>query len=67
MGVPVLVISAKIEEEIANIDEKTKSELKPEELLALGGLTESGLSKIIRQSRNLLKLNTFYTVGPTGN
>jgi len=39
--------------------------LTEQELLDLGGLKESGLSQIIRESRKLLGLHNFYTVGPT--
>ena len=49
------------------MDAKTKSELTEKELLELGGLKESGLSQVIRESRRQLGFNCYYTVGPTGN
>lgn len=55
-----IVISAKIESEVALLaDEKEKKAF----LDALG-LSETGLSKIIRASYALLNLITFFTVGP---
>jgi ribosome-binding ATPase YchF (GTP1/OBG family) len=59
-NIKCLIISAKIEEEIANMKEISK-----EDILNLG-LTESGLNQIIRESSKLLGLLTFYTVGPNG-
>ncbi len=53
-------ISARIEEEIANLpDENDKKEF-----LAAAGLSETGLSSIIRLCYSLLKQITFFTVGP---
>ncbi len=48
------------------MDDAARGDMTMEELLELGGLKESSLSKIIRESRKLLGLQTFYTVGPTG-
>ncbi len=53
-------ISAKIEEEIANLG----SEEDKKEFLASLGLAETGLSKIIRAGHHLLGLATYFTVGP---
>jgi len=56
----VVMVSAAIEAEIAIIqDENEKSEY-----IASLGLSESGLSRIIRGGYNLLDLITFFTVGP---
>ena len=54
-----VVISARIEEEIAQLD--------PEEqamFLSEMGLTEAGLDRLIRAGYALLHLQTFFTVGP---
>lgn len=59
-GATSLVISAKIEEEIASlatIEEK-------QEFLATMGLAEPGLARIIKAGHDLLDLITFFTVGP---
>ena len=56
----IIIISSKIEAEIANlqtIDEK-------QEFLESIGLTETGLSQIITSSYKLLNLATFFTIGP---
>jgi len=36
-----------------------------EELFALGGIKESGLEQIIKESQKLLRIQNFYTAGPT--
>lgn len=59
-GAESVVISAKIESEIALIDD---AEEKAEFLETLG-LSEPGLNKIIRAGYKLLNLVTFFTVGP---
>jgi len=59
-GSEVLVICAKIEEEITQLDDEEKK-LFLEEL----GLKESGLDKLIRASYKLLGLMSFLTAGPT--
>ncbi|SHK22535.1 redox-regulated ATPase YchF [Paramaledivibacter caminithermalis] len=58
-GAEVVVISAKIEQEIAELDDKEKYAFL-EEL----GLKESGLDKLIRSSYHLLDLISFLTAGP---
>ncbi|WP_432409446.1 redox-regulated ATPase YchF [Wukongibacter sp. M2B1] len=58
-GAEVVVISAKIEQEIAEIDDEEKDAFL-EEL----GLKESGLDKLIRSSYHLLDLISFLTAGP---
>ncbi len=58
-GAGTVVISARIEEEI--------SQLEPDEAeLFLGemGLEEAGLDRLIRAGYDLLKLETYFTVGP---
>lgn len=53
-------ISAKIEEEIANLDDEEEKQ----EFLATIGLEETGLSQIIQRGYELLNLTTFFTIGP---
>ncbi|MCL2369168.1 MAG: redox-regulated ATPase YchF [Alphaproteobacteria bacterium] len=57
---PVLIISSKIEQEIAMLDDLSERELFLNDI----GLSESGLSRVIRSGYDLLGLQTFYTVGP---
>ena len=57
-GSEVIVISAKVEEEIAVLDDDEK-EMFLEEL----GLKESGLDKLVRASYDLLGLATYFTAG----
>lgn len=57
-NIPCLVVSAKIEEEISNLDEETKS-LFLSEL----GITESGLDKLVKTTYSLLGLQTYFTAG----
>ena len=57
---PVLVISSKIEMEIAQIVDPTERKMFLDDL----GLSESGLDKIIRTGYATLGLQTFYTIGP---
>ncbi|EGQ3421202.1 redox-regulated ATPase YchF [Staphylococcus pseudintermedius] len=54
----VIVISAKIEEEIATLDEEDKA-MFLEEL----GIEEPGLNRLIRKTYDLLGLATFFTAG----
>jgi len=56
---PVVVVSARIEAEIASLEPSEKAEF-----LESVGLAESGLAKIIRTGYQLLDLLTFFTVGP---
>ncbi len=54
------IISAKIEQEIATLsDEEEKKEF-----LETIGISETGLSKIIKKGYALLNLITFFTIGP---
>ncbi|MHC6179400.1 redox-regulated ATPase YchF [Clostridium sp. JNZ X4-2] len=54
----VIVISAKIEEELSALDDDEKSEM-----LSEYGLTEAGLDKLINASYKLLGLMSFLTAG----
>src|SRR5699024_2215620 len=54
----VVVVSAKIEEEIAELDEEEKKEFI-EEL----GIAESGLDQLIRAAYDLLGFATYFTAG----
>jgi ribosome-binding ATPase len=55
----VVVISAAIEAEVAQLDREER-----EEFLSELGLTETGLGRIIRAGYDLLELITYFTVGP---
>ena len=58
-GAEVVVISAAIEAELAQLPEAERAEF-----LASLGLTEPGLNRVIRAAYKLLGLKTFYTAGP---
>lgn len=58
-GAQAVVISAAIEEEIAQMDDGDRSEF-----LADMGLDDSGLNKIIKAGFALLGLQTYFTAGP---
>lgn len=55
----VLVISAQIEAEIASLDSYEERQMFLEDL----GLTESGVTKLIRAAYKLLNLATYFTAG----
>lgn len=55
-----VVISAAIESEVAQLTD----EAEQQEFLAALGLSETGLSRIIKAGYNLLGLETFFTSGP---
>ena len=57
---PVLIISSKIEMEIAQIVDIEERKMFLDEL----GLNESGLDQVIHTGYDTLGLQTFYTVGP---
>ena len=57
---PVLVISSKIEMEIAQIVDPDERKMFLTEL----GLTQSGLDQVIKTGYETLGLQTFYTIGP---
>ena len=54
-----VVISARIEEEIAQLDAE-----EAQEFLSEMGLEEPGLDRVIRAGYRLLQLETYFTVGP---
>jgi len=58
-GAAAVVISAKIEEEIAQLDPAEQKEF-----LATLGLKEAGLDRLIRAGYGLLGLQTYFTAGP---
>jgi GTP-binding protein YchF len=58
-GAEVVVISAAIEAELAQLPEAERAEF-----LASLGLEEPGLNRVIRSAYKLLGLKTFYTAGP---
>ena len=58
-GAKSVVISAKIESEIALLDPEERGEF-----LETLDLTEPGLSRLIREAFGLLGLQTYFTVGP---
>lgn len=60
-GDSVLTVSCKLEEEVSQMsdDESAKGEM-----LQAYGLQETGLARIIKESNGLLKLATYYTIGP---
>lgn len=57
--VPVVVVSARIEAEMADLDAAEK-----QEYLESLGLKQTGLTQIIRTGYSLLDLITFFTAGP---
>ncbi len=57
-GAPVVAICAKIEEEIADLDDADKAEF-----LADIGMAEPGLNRLIRDAFKLLGLQTYFTAG----
>ena len=60
LAMPSVVISAKIESEVALLE----TEAEKNEFLESLGLKETGLSQIVRCGYGLLDLLTFFTVGP---
>ena len=58
-GAGCVVISAAIEEEIAQLDDAERAEF-----LADMGLVEPGLDRMIHEGYRLLGLSTYFTVGP---
>lgn len=57
-GAQVIIICAKIEEEISELDDEEKKEFLNEL-----GIPESGLDQLIKASYNLLGLATYFTAG----
>jgi GTP-binding protein YchF len=58
-GAQAVVVSAAIESELVSMEREERAEY-----LADLGLTESGLSRVIRAGYELLGLKTFFTAGP---
>jgi len=58
-GAPVVAICAKLEAEMADMDEGEKAVF-----LADLGLAEPGLNRLVRAAFDLLGLHTFFTAGP---
>ncbi len=58
-GAEVVSVSAKMEAEIAELEDKDK-----QEFLTELGLTEPGLNRVIRAAYKLLGLETYFTAGP---
>jgi len=58
-GAEVVVISAALEAELAQLNEGERTEF-----LSSLGLTEPGLNRVIRAAYRLLGLKTYYTAGP---
>ena len=58
-GAGCVVISAAIEEEVAQLDDEERAEFLTEM-----GLEEAGLDRLIAAGYNLLGLQTYFTVGP---
>lgn len=56
----IIVVAAKIESEIAELETYEERE----EFLSEIGLEESGVNRLIKSAYRLLNLNTFFTVGP---
>lgn len=59
-NIPAVIISAKIESEVALLE----SDAEKKEFLEALGLKETGLSQIVREGQKLLGLLTFFTAGP---
>jgi GTP-binding protein YchF len=57
---PVVIISGKLEQEISEI----KDPAEKAEFMDAMGLSDTGLSKVIKAGYKLLGLQTFYTIGP---
>lgn len=58
-GAQILVISAKIESEISELDDPQEKQMFLEEI----GLQESGMVRLIQAAYSLLNLQTFFTAG----
>jgi len=59
-GAELLIVSAHIESEIAELEEYDERQLFLQEL----GLEETGVNRLIRAAYKLLNLETFFTAGP---
>jgi ribosome-binding ATPase len=59
-GAEVLIIAGLLESEIAELEDSADQE----EFLADAGLSEPGVNKLVRAAYDILRLKTFFTVGP---
>jgi GTP-binding protein YchF len=59
-GMVSVVVSAKIESEIATLE----TEAEKKEFLETLGLKETGLARVVRAGHDLLDLITYFTIGP---
>lgn len=59
-NIPVVMVSAAIEAEVAMLD----SQAEQQEFLTSLGLEQTGLKKIVKEGYTLLDLLTFFTIGP---
>ncbi|MDX1511964.1 MAG: DUF933 domain-containing protein, partial [Nitriliruptorales bacterium] len=59
IGADIVVVSAQVEAEIADLEDAERAEY-----LADLGLVESGLERLVRHAYTLLGLRTFFTAGP---
>ncbi len=55
----ILVLAARLEAEISELDEEDRKDF-----LEDAGLTEPGVGKLVRSAYSMLKLMSFFTVGP---
>lgn len=58
----ILVLAARLEAEIAELDEEDRKDF-----LEDAGLTEPGVGKLVRSAYSMLNLMSFFTVGPKEN
>ena len=58
-GAAILVISAKIESEIAELEDPEEKQMFLQEI----GLEQSGMVRLIQEAYSLLNLQTFFTAG----
>lgn len=59
-GTSAVIISSKIESEIANLESEEEKEMFLESI----GLKETGLTKIVNASYKLLNMQSYFTIGP---
>ena len=58
----ILVLAARLEAEISELDEEDRKDFLDD-----AGLTEPGVSKLVRSAYSMLNLMSFFTVGPKEN
>ncbi len=59
-GTSAVIISSKIESEIANLESEEEKQMFLESI----GLNETGLTKIVNASYRLLNMQSYFTIGP---